>query len=88
MWVMWLLALTICKLPCRVPSHRVLPTALVLTNTVTAPTAAPETNTANNIAQATTLVGAPDVAVVKTGPASVTAGDTLTFTLTYSNAGT
>jgi uncharacterized repeat protein (TIGR01451 family) len=59
----------------------------LLTNTIAASTTAFETNTANNTAQATTFIGAPDVAVVKTGPASVNAGDTLTFTLAYSNAG-
>lgn len=59
----------------------------LLTNTVTASTTAAEINTANNAAQATTLVGAADVAVVKSGPASVNTGDILTFTLTYSNDG-
>jgi uncharacterized repeat protein (TIGR01451 family) len=59
----------------------------LLTNSVQAATATRETITTNNTAQATTLVGAPDVAVVKTGPATVNAGDTLTFTLTYGNDG-
>jgi uncharacterized repeat protein (TIGR01451 family) len=59
----------------------------LLTNSVQATTAARETITADNTAQATTFIGAPDVAVVKTGPTSVNAGDALTFTLTYSNNG-
>ena len=57
------------------------------TNTVTASTAYTETSLDNNTAQVATLVGSPDLVVVKDGPASVNAGDTLTFTLTYSNAG-
>jgi uncharacterized repeat protein (TIGR01451 family) len=57
------------------------------TNTVTASTTATETNTANNTATATTLVGAPDLVVIKDGPASVNAGDQVAYTLTYSNAG-
>ncbi len=57
------------------------------TNTVTASTAYTETNLGNNTAKVGTLVGSPDLVVVKNGPANVNAGDTLTFTLTYSNAG-
>jgi uncharacterized repeat protein (TIGR01451 family) len=57
------------------------------TNTVTASTAYTETSLGNNTAQVATLVGSPDLVVVKDGPVNVNAGDTLSFTLTYSNAG-
>ncbi len=57
------------------------------TNTVIASTAAVESNTANNSAQITTLIGAPDLTVVKTGSASVNVGDPIAFTLTYRNVG-
>ncbi len=57
------------------------------TNTVEATTTYTETTLANNSATATTFIGSPDLAIVKTGPASVNAGDTFTYTLTYSNAG-
>jgi len=59
----------------------------VITNTVEASTTATETVTANNTAQWVTQIGAPDLQVLKTGPATVNAGDTLTFTITYSNSG-
>ncbi|CAG0953951.1 partial Large cysteine-rich periplasmic protein OmcB, serovar C, partial [Gammaproteobacteria bacterium] len=58
------------------------------TNTVAGTTTYTETNLANNGDFATTFIGAPDLAIVKSGPASVNAGDTFTYTLTYSNAGT
>ena len=57
------------------------------TNTVTASTTYTETSLGNNTAQVATLIGAPDLAVVKEGPAMANAGDTLTYTLTYSNVG-
>ncbi|MBP7689439.1 MAG: DUF11 domain-containing protein, partial [Thermoflexales bacterium] len=58
------------------------------TNTVTASTTYTEPNQANNIDSVTTFIGAPDMSIVKTGPASVNAGDTFTYTLAYSNSGT
>ena len=58
------------------------------TNTVTASTTASETVTTNNSASARTYIGAPDLVVVKSGPASVNAGNPVAYTLTYSNAGT
>lgn len=58
------------------------------TNTVTASTTASETVTGNNSASARTYIGAPDLVVVKSGPASVNAGNPVAYTLTYSNAGT
>ncbi|HZY40682.1 MAG TPA: hypothetical protein VFF59_01645, partial [Anaerolineae bacterium] len=58
------------------------------TNTVKATTTYTETNLANNADSVTTFIGAPDLAIVKTGPANVNAGDTFTYTLAYSNAGT
>lgn len=59
----------------------------LFTNTVNASTTATETVMGNNAASTTTLIGAPDLVVVKSGAASVNAGDAITFTLTYSNAG-
>ena len=60
----------------------------LLTNEVEASTTATETVTANNTAQTVTQVGAPDLGIVKEGPALVNAGDTVTFTISYSNSGT
>jgi uncharacterized repeat protein (TIGR01451 family) len=56
-------------------------------NMVTASTTATETTTANNTASVTTTIGAPDLIVLKVGPASANAGDPVAYTLTYSNAG-
>jgi uncharacterized repeat protein (TIGR01451 family) len=56
-------------------------------NMVVASTTATETTTSNNTASITTTIGAPDLIVVKDGPASVNAGDPVAYTLTYSNAG-
>jgi len=64
-----------------------LPSGASFTNTVTASTTYTEPNQANNTDTATTFIGAPDLAIVKTGPASANAGDTFTYTLAYSNAG-
>jgi uncharacterized repeat protein (TIGR01451 family) len=62
---------------------------ILFTNTITASTAYTETNLGNNTAKLVTLVGSPDLAVIKTGPsAGVNVGDPVTFTITYSNAGT
>ena len=60
----------------------------LFTNTVTASTTTTETVLSNNTAQAKTLIGAPDLVVVKDGPTMVNAGDDVVYTLTYSNAGT
>lgn len=57
------------------------------TNTVVATTSYTETTLANNADAVTTLIGAPDLAIDKTGPASVDAGDLFTYTLVYSNIG-
>jgi uncharacterized repeat protein (TIGR01451 family) len=71
--------------------HGVISTGLgggtLFTNTVTASTTATETVTANNTAAAPTLIGAPDLVVVKEGPASVNSGDQVAYTLTYTNIG-
>lgn len=58
------------------------------TNTVTASTTYTEPNQANNTDSVTTYIGAPDMSIVKAGPASVNAGDTFTYTLAYTNSGT
>ncbi len=57
------------------------------TNTVAATTSYTETSLANNADAVTTFIGAPDLAIDKTGPASVDAGDLFTYTLVYSNIG-
>ena len=57
-------------------------------NTAEATSTYTETTLANNMASVTTFIGAPDLTIEKIGPASVNAGDTFTYTLTYSNAGT
>ncbi len=59
-----------------------------LTNTVSVSTATTETVTADNTAEAYTLVGAPNLALAKSGPAAdIVAGSDVTFTLSYSNTG-
>jgi uncharacterized repeat protein (TIGR01451 family) len=57
------------------------------TNTVAASSTTPEVVTTNNSDTWTTLVGAPDLVLVKTGPASVLVGDPVVYTLDYSNTG-
>jgi uncharacterized repeat protein (TIGR01451 family) len=64
-----------------------LSSGTLFTNTVMASTTATETITTNNTAEWGTLIGAPDLVVVKAGPASVTAGDLVAYTLTYTNVG-
>jgi uncharacterized repeat protein (TIGR01451 family) len=55
------------------------------TATVTSPT---DTNTANNTAtSSSTVVTSADLAVTKTGPATVTAGANVTYTITLTNNG-
>ncbi len=61
----------------------------ILSNTAVIATTAVETNTVNNAAgPVTTHVIAPDLRISKQGPVSVRTGDTITYTLAYSNAGT
>jgi uncharacterized repeat protein (TIGR01451 family) len=59
-------------------------------NTVTATLAdkADDTNTGRASDTSTVRTVLPDVAVLKTGPASVAPGDTVTYTITVSNTGT
>ncbi|HTP06610.1 MAG TPA: lamin tail domain-containing protein, partial [Anaerolineae bacterium] len=58
------------------------------TNTATASTTASENQLANNTASAATQIAVPDLAVLKTGPATATAGDVINYTITISNSGT
>ena len=57
------------------------------TNTVIGTTTYTETGTANNSASVTTFIGAPDLVIVKSGPAEVNAGDQVVYTLAYTNTG-
>jgi uncharacterized repeat protein (TIGR01451 family) len=61
------------------------------TNTATVSTSSEggssDPNSENNSSQTTLTVSSVDVSVTKTGPATVTAGDTISYTLTVSNAG-
>lgn len=65
-----------------------LPSGASFTNTVTASTTYTESDQTDNADSVTTFIGAPDLAIAKSGPASASAGDTFTYTLAYSNAGT
>ena len=59
-----------------------------LVNDAEVQTSTDDPDLANNTSSATTLVGASaDLAVVKTGPASVGTGEAITYTLAISNAG-
>ncbi|MBI5567951.1 MAG: DUF11 domain-containing protein [Chloroflexi bacterium] len=64
-----------------------LPNGSAFTNTVTAATTYTESNQTDNTDSVMTFIGAPDLAIVKTGPDNVNAGETFTYTLAYSNAG-
>ena len=59
----------------------------VLTNSATISTTTPGDNPGDNTSTTSTTVIAPNVRVSKTGPARVTAGDQLTYTVTYDNNG-
>ena len=60
----------------------------LLTNTATITTTAVESNTTNNTSPpVVTEVRAPDLAILKDGPATAFPGDMITYTLVYSNAG-
>ncbi|NNJ12202.1 DUF11 domain-containing protein [Chloroflexales bacterium ZM16-3] len=59
----------------------------VLTNGVAIGTSTPGDNTGDNAGSASTTVLSPNVRVTKTGPARVTAGDLLTYTVSYDNTG-
>ncbi|ANB17311.1 DUF11 domain-containing protein [Dokdonella koreensis] len=59
-----------------------------ITNTATVTTSTTDPTPGNNASTATTTVGtSADLTVVKTGPASVTAGQSLTYTLLVTSAG-
>ena len=62
-----------------------------ITNIVTAAASSTDPNNANNISQAMTTVTCPsqgaDLSITKTGPSSVTPGNTLTYGITVTNAG-
>jgi uncharacterized repeat protein (TIGR01451 family) len=60
----------------------------ILTNTATTSTSSFDTNPNNNTATASTTVqNTADLSVVKSGPATVTTGTTVSYTVTLSNAG-
>ncbi len=59
----------------------------ILTNTAFITTTTLETNAANNSAVVTTDAGMPDLVIYKRGPAGASAGDRISYTLVYSNAG-
>jgi uncharacterized repeat protein (TIGR01451 family) len=60
----------------------------VLTNSATVTSTTTDNNAANNTATlATTVATSADLSVTKTGPATVTAGTNLTYTITLTNAG-
>ena len=58
-----------------------------LTNTATATTSTPDPNTSNNTSSATTAVGTADLQVTKSGPASITPGQQITYTIAVLNNG-
>ena len=59
-----------------------------LTNTVTASSAEFDTNSSNDTSSTSaTVTGAPDLAVNKTGPASVITGSNITYAITVANNG-
>jgi uncharacterized repeat protein (TIGR01451 family) len=59
-----------------------------VTNTASVSSTTPDPDNSDNTASATTNVGAQaDLSIVKTGPPSVTPGQNVTFTLTFSNGG-
>lgn len=63
-------------------------TATTINNTATVITSGFDTNSSNNTATAvTTVTQSADLAAVKTAPASVVAGTSLTFSVTATNAG-
>ncbi|MFN8168623.1 MAG: hypothetical protein U0S36_07540 [Candidatus Nanopelagicales bacterium] len=62
--------------------------ATTLANTASVASTTTDPNPANNTATAsTTVTASADLRITKTGPASVTAGSSVTYTLTVSNAG-
>ena len=64
----------------------VAPTSGSLTNVAAATTATPDTDSSNNTSSVATSVAAQaDVEVLKTGPAAVNAGDTITYTVQVTN---
>ena len=66
----------------------VAPTSGSLTNVAAATTATTDTDSSNNTSSVATAVAAQaDVEVVKTGPAAVNAGDTITYTVQVTNLG-
>ncbi len=71
----------------QVPPGYTAPDPIVNTATVSATSG--DANPANNTATATTSLGPPsaDLALVKTGPATVVPGNTVTYTITVANAG-
>ena len=58
-----------------------------LTNTATATHSTPDPNTSNNTGSATTAVGTADLQVTKSGPASITPGQQITYTIAVLNNG-
>jgi uncharacterized repeat protein (TIGR01451 family) len=52
------------------------------------PTSWPDANWSDNTATATTAILRPDVAVMKTGPATALVSDTITYSISWRNAGT
>jgi uncharacterized repeat protein (TIGR01451 family) len=64
------------------------PDGTVITNTATASSDAADSNSANNTSSASTTVSASaDLAVTKSGPASVVAGTNVTYTINVTNNG-
>src|SRR5439155_982812 len=65
-----------------------VPAGTTLTNTANGSTTTADPDPTNNSADSTsTVVASADLQVTKTGPASVTAGTNVTYTITFNNAG-
>jgi len=63
------------------------PSGTVFTNTASIATTANDPTSVNDSSTTSTTINDADVGVAITGPAAATAGDTLTYTLTVTNAG-
>ena len=65
-----------------------IPNGTVISNTVTASTSSADTNPTNNSSTATTTISTQaDMSIVKSGPATVTAGSSIVYNLTVMNNG-
>jgi uncharacterized repeat protein (TIGR01451 family) len=65
-----------------------IPNGTIISNTATATTSSADTNPANNSATAnTTITSQADVSITKSAPATVIAGNNITYSITVANAG-